>query len=85
MCVTVCEHFHDRFLEAQRLGTYCCCFRMMTVIMEKRGNQGGIAVGNSFLRQNSWKKLLHLDTGFMALSQGMQMWKLKEDCLEDTR
>lgn len=40
---------------------------------------------NNFLRQNSWKKLLSLETGFVALTQEMQMLKLEEkDYLEET-
>ena len=45
----------------------------------------GIAVGNRFLRESSWIKLLWLETGLMALIQGIQMLKLEDkDCLEET-
>ena len=40
---------------------------------------------NNILRQNSWKKLLGLETGFVALIQEMQILKLEEkDYLEET-
>lgn len=53
--------------------------------MEKGENREGTAVENNLLRQNSWKKLLSVETGFVALVQGMQMLKLKEKyCLEET-
>lgn len=60
-------------------------FSMTAVIVEKGRNPGGTAVGENLLRQNSWKKLLSLETWFVALIQGSAMLKLEEkDYLEET-